>query len=163
MPKNTFLPRSFGALRCLLLLCCVMISGAAFAQSLSHGPDPQNNALIHTDQLRQRVAFALSEIFVISDQNTTLDQFALGMTYYYDILIQNAFGNYRTLLEQVTLSPAMGVYLNMMGNRRAVLAQNVHPDENYGREINQLFSIGLVMLNPDGTSKLSGGQPIPTY
>jgi uncharacterized protein (DUF1800 family) len=128
------------------------------------GPDPKNNALIHTDQLRQRVAFALSEILVVSDQNTELGlNGATGMAYYYDILVDNAFGNYRTLLEKVTLSPAMGVYLNMMGNRRAVLAQNVHPDENYGREINQLFSIGLVMLNPDGTSKLSGGQPIATY
>ena len=128
------------------------------------GPDPQNNALIHSDQLRQRVAFALSEILVISDQNTDLGlNGAAGMAYYYDILVNNAFGNYRTLLEEVTLSPAMGVYLNMMGNRRADSSQNVHPDENYGREINQLFSIGLVMLNLDGTHQLSGGQPIPTY
>ena len=128
------------------------------------GPDPQNNALIHKDQLRQRVAFALSEILVISDQNTELGlNGAAGMTYYYDILVNNAFGNYRTLLEKVTLSPAMGMYLNMLGNRRADLANNVHPDENYGREINQLFSIGLVMLKPDGTPKSSGGQPIPTY
>jgi uncharacterized protein (DUF1800 family) len=127
------------------------------------GPDPANNTLIHKDQLRQRVAFALSEILVISDQNTTLGEFATGMGYYDDILIRNAFGNYRTLLEQVTLSPAMGVYLNMMGNRRADLANNVHPDENYGREINQLFSIGLVMLDADGTPHLSGGQPTATY
>jgi len=128
------------------------------------GPDPQNNALIHKDQLRQRVAFALSEILVISDQNTELGlNGAAGMAYYYDILVNNAFGNYRTLLEKATLSPAMGMYLNMLGNRRADLANNVHPDENYGREINQLFSIGLVMLNADGTPKLSGGQPIPTY
>lgn len=127
------------------------------------GPDPQNNAIIHTDQLRQRVAFALSEIFVISDYNVTLDDFAMGMGYYYDILIRDAFGNYRQLLQDVTLSPEMGVYLNMMSNRRADLSQNLHPDENYGREINQLFSIGLVMLNEDGTPKLSGGEPIATY
>jgi len=116
------------------------------------GPDPQNNLLIHKDQLRQRVAFALSEILVISDQNPLLSGFPLARSYYYDILINNAFGNYRTLLEKVTLSPAMGVYLNTMGNRRADLAQNQHPDENYGREINQLFSVGLVMLNLDGTA-----------
>ena len=116
------------------------------------GPDPQNNLVLHTDQLRQRVAFALSEILVISDNNPTLDGWPRGMAYYYDILVKNAFGNYRALLEQVTLSPAMGVYLNMMGNRRAVLSQNQHPDENYGREINQLFSVGLVMLNLNGTS-----------
>lgn len=127
------------------------------------GPDPQNNVILHNDQLRQRVAFALSEIFVVSDQNTTLNQFPNGLAYYYDILTNNAFGNFRTLLEQVTLSPAMGVYLNMMGNRRADLSQNRHPDENYAREINQLFSIGLVMLNPDGTPQLLMGEPIPSY
>jgi len=128
------------------------------------GPDPQHNLVIHADQLRQRVAFALSEILVISDQNTDLDlNGAAGMAYYYDILVREAFGNYRRLLEDVTLSPAMGMYLNMIGNRRADLSHNVHPDENYGREINQLFSIGLVMLNLDGTPQLSGGQPIPTY
>ncbi len=126
------------------------------------GPDPAGGAA-HTDQLRQRVAFALSEILVISDQNTTLSGYPAGMAYMYDILIDNAFGNYGTMLQQVTLSPAMGVYLNMMGNRRADLANNLHPDENYGREINQLFGIGLVMLNTDGTPQLSGGATIPTY
>lgn len=124
------------------------------------GPDPKNNVIIHSDQLRQRVAFALSEILVISDNNPTLDGWPRGMAYYYDILTKNAFGNYRVLLEQVTLSPAMGVYLNMMGNRRADLSQNLHPDENYGREINQLFSVGLVMLNLDGTPK---SPTTPTY
>ncbi|HET8942343.1 MAG TPA: DUF1800 family protein [Rudaea sp.] len=127
------------------------------------GPDPQNNLIIHTDQLRQRVAFALSEILVISRQNATLDGYAEGMATYYDILIRNAFGNYRTLLQDVTLNPAMGIYLNMLGSRRANLAENQHPDENYGREINQLFGIGLVMLNPDGTTQKIGGQAIPTY
>ena len=128
------------------------------------GPDPQNNTIIHTDQLRQRVAFALSEIFVVSQENTTLDLYASrGLAYYYDILTRNAFGNYRQLLEQVTLSPAMGVYLNMMGNRRADLSQNQHPDENYAREINQLFSIGLVTLNIDGSTQLVAGKPVPTY
>ena len=127
------------------------------------GPDPQTPATIHKDQLRQRVAFALSEILVVSDQNATLYGYAQGMGYYYDFLINDAFGNYRKLLEDVTLSPAMGVYLNMMGNRRADLSQNLHPDENYGREINQLFSVGLAMLNLDGTPQLSGGKPIPTY
>lgn len=127
------------------------------------GPDPQNNLLIHRDQLRQRVAFALSEILVVSDQNTTLAGFSNGLSWYYDLLSANAFGNFRTLLEQVTLSPAMGVYLNMLGNPRADLSLNRHPDENYAREINQLFSIGLVQLNPDGSPVLAGGQPVPTY
>ncbi len=130
------------------------------------GPDPQfptNAANNHSDQLRQRVAFALSEIFVISDQNTLIDQHPDGQAYFYDILSNNAFGNFRALLEQVTLSPAMGVYLNMQGNPRANLNQNLHPDENYAREVNQLFSIGLVMLNQDGTPFLSAGKPVPTY
>jgi hypothetical protein len=130
------------------------------------GPDPHfpgNAAKNHTDQLRQRVAFALSEIFVISDQNTLIDQHPDGQAYFYDILSNNAFGNFRTLLEQVTLSPAMGVYLNMQGNPRANLSQNLHPDENYAREINQLFSVGLVVLNQDGTPFLSAGKPVPTY
>ena len=127
------------------------------------GPDPQNNAVIHTDQLRQRVAFALSEIFVISDQNTLVNQHPEGEVTYYDILANNAFGNFRQLLEKVTLSSDMGVYLNMISNPRADLRQNRHPDENYAREINQLFSVGLVMLNGDGSLQLSGGKPIPTY
>jgi len=127
------------------------------------GPDPQNNANVHKDQLRQRVAFALSEIFVVSDQNTFLSQHPAGLAYYYDILTKNAFGNLRKLLEDVTLSPEMGAYLNMVQNPRADLSKNLHPDENYAREINQLFSIGLVMLNSDGTPKLSAGQPIATY
>jgi len=127
------------------------------------GPDPQNNTLVHNDQLRQRIAFALGEIFVISDQNATLDGYPTGMAHFYDLLVADAFGNYRTLLDDVTLSPAMGVYLNMMGNRRADSSMNAHPDENYAREINQLFSIGLFMLNADGTPQLAGGNPIPTY
>ncbi|MEO7755160.1 MAG: DUF1800 family protein, partial [Dokdonella sp.] len=128
------------------------------------GPDPANNAIIHRDQLRQRVAFALSELFVVSEQNALLSQFPKGIGYHYDLLVNEAFGNFRQLLEDVTLSPAMGVYLNMMANQRANSAQNIHPDENYAREINQLFSVGLVMLNTDGTTKLdSSNHPIPTY
>ncbi|MEP6881529.1 MAG: DUF1800 family protein [Dokdonella sp.] len=128
------------------------------------GPDPANNTIIHVDQLRQRMAFALSEILVVSEQNATLAEFPKGMGYYQDLLVDGAFGNYRTLLENVTLSPAMGVYLNMLANQRANSAQNIHPDENYAREVNQLFSIGLVMLGPGGTPLLDGGnQPIPTY
>lgn len=128
------------------------------------GHDPQyptNATHDHQDQLRQRVAFALSEILVISDQNPTLAGQPAAMAHLYDLLVDNAFGNYKTLLEQVTLSPAMGVYLNMMGSRRADLSQNLHPDENYGREINQLFSVGLVMLNLDGTPTTN--PPTSTY
>jgi uncharacterized protein (DUF1800 family) len=121
------------------------------------------NATRGPDQLRQRVAFALSEIMVVSDQSVLVN-FPLGLAYYYDLLTQNAFGNFRELMETVTLNPSMGVYLSMLGNEKPDIARNIRPDENYARELMQLFTIGLVELNPDGTEKLDGqGQPIPTY
>jgi uncharacterized protein (DUF1800 family) len=121
------------------------------------------NATRAPDQLRQRVAFALSEIMVVSDQSVLVN-FPLGLAYYYDLLAQNAFGNFRELIETVTLNPSMGVYLSMLGNEKPDVARNIRPDENYARELMQLFTIGLVELNPDGTEKLDGqGQPIPTY
>jgi uncharacterized protein (DUF1800 family) len=83
---------------------------------------------------------------------------------YYDMLARHAFGNFRDLLEEVTLHPAMGVYLSMRGNRRPDPERNIRPDENYARELMQLFSIGLVELEPDGQVRTdSAGQPIPTY
>ena len=122
------------------------------------------SAVLHgPDQLRQRVAFALSELLVVSDQGGGLDGYPEALAHYYDLLVQNAFGNYRDLLEQVTLSPVMGHYLSMFKNQKADPAQNIRPDENYAREIMQLFSIGLVQLNADGTPALVGGQPVPTY
>ncbi|MFM7396795.1 MAG: DUF1800 family protein [Gammaproteobacteria bacterium] len=115
------------------------------------------------DQLRQRVAWALSEILVVSD-NGALLEFPFAIADFQDMLGRNAFGNYRKLLEDVTLHPAMGMYLSMLGNQRAVQGTNLRPDENYAREMMQLFSIGLVELNIDGTVRRDGsGQPIPTY
>lgn len=120
-------------------------------------------ALNSQDQLRQRIAFALSEIFVVSDQNSDLWNTPLGMTNYYDILVRNAFGNYRQLLEEITLSPVMGTYLSMRGSTRDNFS-GIEPDENYSREVMQLFSIGLVELNTNGSIKKdSENQPIPTY
>jgi len=121
------------------------------------------NALQGQDQLRQRVAFALSEIMVVSELGVLGDQ-PYALASYYDVLARNAFGNYRNLLEEVTLHPAMGVYLSMLGNERPDPTRNIRPDENYARELMQLFSIGLVELNLDGTVKLDvQNQPIPTY
>lgn len=115
------------------------------------------------DQLRQRVAFALSEILVVSAHDgLSSEQF--GMSGYYDILIRNAFGNYRQLLEEITLSPVMGEYLSMKGNRKPEPAENIQPDENYARELLQLFSIGQVLLNEDGSPQLDDeGVPLPSY
>ncbi|MBK8096513.1 MAG: DUF1800 domain-containing protein [Planctomycetes bacterium] len=122
------------------------------------------HALTAPDQLRQRVAFALSEILVISDQNDSIGADVLGCAEFYDHLVRNAFGNYRELLEHVTLSPQMGKYLSHWRNAKPDPINNTRPDENYAREIMQLFTIGLFELNADGTRKTdSSGNPIPTY
>ncbi len=115
------------------------------------------------DELRQRVAFALSEIFVISE-NGTLQNHADALSSYYDTLVNDAFGNYRKLLEDVTLHPAMGLYLNVQGNNAGSIITGLHADENYAREVQQLFSIGLNRLWPDGTLILnSQDNLVPTY
>ena len=125
-------------------------------------------ALTGRDQLRQRVAFALSQIFVVSDVNPTLANNPRALANYYDILVRGAFGNARQLLEDITLSPVMGIYLSSLRNAKATFdasgRQLTAPDENYAREIMQLFSVGLMELQPDGLPKLNEvGAPIPTY
>ena len=121
-----------------------------------------NHALDAPDQLRQRVAFALSQVLVISDQNGTVNAWQEGAANYYDVLVKGAFGNYRQLLEDVSRNPMMGIYLSHLRNNRAT--GSALPDENYAREVMQLFSIGLNELNPDGTLRLDAqGLPIPTY
>lgn len=115
------------------------------------------------DQLRQRVAFALSQIFVVSAADG-LSQQQPGLANYYDILIKHSFGNYRDLIEEITLNPIMGEYLSMKGNRKPNPEKNIRPDENYARELLQLFSIGTEMLNEDGSPILdSSGVPVPSY
>ncbi len=121
------------------------------------------HAIQADDQLRQRVAFALSQILVVSAHDG-LGQEQFGLANYYDILLRHAFGSYRDLLHEVTLNPVMGEYLSMKGNRQSDLAQNIQPDENYAREFLQLFTIGQVMLNDDGSVQLSDdGVPKPAY
>jgi uncharacterized protein (DUF1800 family) len=118
------------------------------------------NALTGQDQLRQRVAFALSEIWVTSG-NTIPPQ---GMAPYMRLLLQDAFTNYRTIMQDVTLSPAMGAYLNMVNNDKSNTLANTHANENYARELMQLFTLGLYELNADGSLQLdSSNKPIPTY
>jgi len=115
------------------------------------------------DQLRQRVAFALSQIFVISASDGLGDE-QPGLANYYDILTRHSFGNYRELLEEITLNPIMGEYLSMKGNHKPDAELNLRPDENYARELLQLFSIGLSLLNEDGTTiNDADGVPLPTY
>ena len=126
------------------------------------------NVLTGNDQLRQRVAYALSQILVVSDQNGALEGNPTTLAHWHDMLATGAFGSYRALLENVTLHPSMGHYLSMFGNRKPDAALNIRPDENYAREIMQLFSVGLVMLNADGTPVdgnlgQAGVQPVPAY
>ena len=129
------------------------------------------NALIGQDQLRQRAAFALSQIFVTAQGAVPMPAW---MRTYQQLLYDNAFGNYRELLFDITLTPAMGRYLDMLNNRcQTPVPANVNicrngsiaqPNENFAREILQLFSIGTFMMNQDGTYQTDGaGQPIPTY
>ena len=116
------------------------------------------------DQLRQRIALAYSEIFVVSLTGLTGQWRAFAGAGYMDLLSSHAFGNFRSLLEAVTLSPAMGVYLGTRNNQKENPQTGRQADENYAREIMQLFTIGLYQLNLDGTQKLdAGGKPVETY
>ena len=115
------------------------------------------------DLLRQKVALSLSEILVVSDKSPFGNNgFALGD--YYDIMLNNAFGNFRDILQEVTYHASMGVYLTYLNNPKTDTLINQYPDENYARELMQLFTIGLYELNNDGTRKLDiEGDFIPTY
>lgn len=120
------------------------------------------------DELRQRVALALSEHFVVSFNNSNTRWNGIAMAHYYDILNANAFGNFRDLMAKVTLNPEMAIWLSWIDNQNEIADANGnltrHPDENYAREVMQLFTIGPVKLNPDGTPQLDAkGSPIATY
>ncbi|MDF7774325.1 DUF1800 domain-containing protein [Sphingomonas sp. AOB5] len=115
------------------------------------------------DQLRQRVGMALLEIMVVGFAGVDLSWRQYAMAAYVDILLDNAFGNYRTLLEKISTNAAMGSFLTFLNNRKANPTTGAQPDENYARELMQLFTIGVYKLNIDGTRQLSGGLPIETY
>src|SRR5262249_49385483 len=116
------------------------------------------NALKSPDQLRMRTAFALEQIWVISSNKITDPN---GFVPWQNMMEGDAFGNYRDLMYDATVNPAMGVYLDMVNNDKPAVGSN--PNENYARELLQLFTIGLFKLNPDGTQQLDTGNPIPTY
>jgi uncharacterized protein (DUF1800 family) len=117
------------------------------------------NAVNDSDQLRERVAFALNEIWVVS-QNKVSDP--TGYTNYMTVLTNDALGNYYNVMKDVTFTPAMGHYLDMVNNDKPATGQ--HANENYARELMQLFTLGLSMLNSDGTPQVDGsGNPVPTY
>lgn len=117
-----------------------------------------------SDQLRQRVVLALSQILVVSHLGNGLYARERGFANYTDILAEHAFGNYADLLTAVSLNPIMGIYLSSINNPKADPARDIHPDENYAREVLQLFSIGLEQLNIDGSIKRdANGKSIPTF
>ncbi len=121
-------------------------------------------AVLAPDQVRQRVAFALSELMVISSRDGDISNEPWAIAGFYDVLLKHGLGNYRNLLEEVTLHPAMGVYLDMLQNDKPDPATGQQPNENYGREVLQLFSLGLTRLHPDGSIVLdSSNNPVPTY
>lgn len=116
------------------------------------------------DGVRKRVALALSEILVVSLTGLDFSWRSHGIAWYWDQLVANAFGNYRNLLQDVTLNAAMGYYLNTRGNQKENPATGRQPDENYAREVMQLMTIGLAQLNADGTPQRDGaGKPLDSY
>ncbi|MEM6633273.1 MAG: DUF1800 family protein [Bacteroidota bacterium] len=124
-----------------------------------------DNHMKNPDMLRHKMNYVLSQIFVVSAFGSDLfEDIGDFSSVYYDVLGQNTFGNFRTLLSEVSLNPMMGIYLSHLNNPRSDPANNIHPDENYAREVMQLFSIGLYELNPDGSRRLdANGNVIPTY
>ncbi len=123
-----------------------------------------NQLFTSQDSMRKRMTLALSEFFVVSLQSAEFTWRSHAFAQYWDLLVKNAFGNFRQLLEDVTLSPAMGYYLNTKGNLKENASTGRLPDENYAREVMQLFTLGLYELNLDGAVKLDGnGKQIETY
>ena len=131
---------------------------AWWSRAMGVSPAVPGGPAVSYDVLRQRVAFCLSQILVVSDRPEALAVQPVGLANYYDTLIRHSFGNYRDLLYDVTRHPVMGFYLSALKNQKPDPANHLFPDENYAREVMQLFSIGLWELNPDGTRRLSGGN-----
>jgi uncharacterized protein (DUF1800 family) len=123
-----------------------------------------NQLFTAQNSMRKRVALALSEYFVVSIESMDIDWPTYAIAAYWDLLNANAFGNFRKLLEDITLSPAMGYFLNTRGNQKEDIKKGRQPDENYAREVMQLFTIGVSELNLDGSAKLDAqGKKIDTY
>ena len=147
------------------LVTAALASGGITAIGNAQNRRARNQVMIGgSDQLRQRVAYSLSQIFVISDINTAISGAAEGSCAYYDLLVRDCFTSFRQLLVDVTYSPMMGRYLNQYRNRKANPEKNTRADENYAREVEQLFSVGLYLLTPDGNYVTdASGRPYETY
>ncbi len=138
---------------------------AAANVNTNNGFDPMvwSQLIASGDQLRQKVGLSLLNMWVTSIDGMGAPWEPFIMAAYLDVLWDNAFGNYRDLMEGVSTSVAMSYYLTFLGNQKANPATGSIPDENYARELMQLFTIGLNQLNSDGTLVMSGGNPVPTY
>lgn len=119
--------------------------------------------IVEPDQLRQRVGMALLDMLVVGIDGVNTNWQAFATAAYVDVLLNNAFGNFRDIMDGITTNPAMGSFLTFLGNRKANATTGAQPDENYARELMQLFTIGLYQLNMDGSLKTAGGNPIETY
>jgi uncharacterized protein (DUF1800 family) len=141
------------------------IAAGGVAVSHNHRMDRWFHTVVYApDQLRQRMAFALSQILVLSDRDASLSSDYFGVAEYWDLLATHAFGNYRDLMRAVSLSPQMARYLTFLRNRKGDPASGRLPDENYARELMQLFTIGLIERNDDFSPVLDAqGRTIPTY
>ncbi|WP_394648479.1 DUF1800 family protein, partial [uncultured Sphingomonas sp.] len=134
---------------------------AAANRNIVSGLDPTlwRQMIVEPDQLRQRVGMALLDILVVGIDGIADAWRTFSMAAYVDILLDNAFGNYRDILGAITTSFAMGSYLTFLNNRKANATTGAQPDENYARELMQLFTLGLYQLNMDGSPKMNGSQP----
>ena len=126
-------------------------------------PTMWRQLIAEPDQLRQRVGMALLDLAVVGIAGVNLNWKQFAMAAYVDVLLDGAFGNYRQLLDGITFNAAMGSFLTFLGNKKANATTGAVPDENYARELMQLFTLGLYQLNMDGSVKTSGGQPLETY
>jgi uncharacterized protein (DUF1800 family) len=130
---------------------------------LGFNPTVWRQAIASQDQLRQRIGLSLLDFLVVGIDGLNINWKPFAASAYLDILLDNAFGNFRDLIERISLSPTMGVYLTYVRNKKANATAGSVPDENYARELMQLFTIGLYKLNADGTQVLVGGKPVESY
>jgi len=147
------------------ILAAARAAGSLTTSDKNHNRRARTQVMLTgQDQLRQRVAYALSQIIVISDADSNVANASDGSSAWWDLLARNALGNFKTLMVDVTRSPMMGRYLSHYKNRKANTASGTRPDENYAREVMQLFTIGLYQLNANGTYITDGtGRPLETY
>ena len=164
---DAWLTEQFGTARAIAHWDWLVAAGYRDASNMNStkGFDPTvwRQLISSNDQLRQRIGMALLDFLVVGIDGITSGWNQFTVAAYLDILLDNAFGNFRTLLSQISTNAAMGFYLTFLGNKKASAATGSVPDENYARELMQLFTIGLYQLNLDGSLKMSGGKPIETY